>query len=901
MRLRTMVLLSVFVVSVAATVPRPAADALAALRQSFLAPPPDSRIMMRWWWFGPAVTKPELARELETMKAGGIGGVEVQAVYPLDPDDASRGIKNLPFLSDEFLDTLRFANDRARELGLRVDVTLGSGWPYGGPGVGVDQAAGTLRVERAAAMAGSSRVMPPAVGAGEQLIAQLPASDGSRDTLFFIASRTGMMVKRAAVGAEGFVLNHYDRTALDSYLDTVGSRLLRAFGGSPPYAIFCDSFEVYESDWTPDFLKVFAARRGYDLTPHLPALVGDAGPETAALRHDWGQTLSELVDERFVAPLQAWARRNHTRLRLQGYGTPPATVSTNRHADLPEGEGAQWKSLSATRWASSASHLFGIPVTSSETWTWLHSPVFRATPLDMKAEADRHFLQGVNQLIGHGWPYTPQGVEYPGWRFYAAGVFNEKNPWWIVMPDVALYLQRLSFVLRQGTPINDVALYLPTSDAWAHFSPGKVNLIETLRDRIGPNVIPQVLDAGFGFDVVDDDALETAKPYRAIVLPGVERMPPKTLQRLEQFARSGGLLIATRRLPAIAPGFTATSADHAQIRETARVLFEAPDAPGHFVRNEEAELGTTLRRLLHPDVVMSPAAPDVGFAHRRTEEADVYFVANTGNLRQAVAATFRVEGASAESWDPMTGRISPQPAERSDGGLVVPLDLEPYASRVIVFPRNGGSTDATVGLLAPRSTAGKADTPTSATTTPATTVTDLSTGWKVTFQPGGHSVAMDRLRPWTDDEATRYFSGVATYEKVVVVPDAMIARGRRLRLDFGEGQAVPPQSLRSGMQAWLDAPVREAAVVDVNDRRVGSVWCPPYSIDITGFLARGPNRLRILVSNLAMNAMAGHSLPNYRLLNLRYGTRFEPQDMDKVQPVPAGLLGPIRLVSEDAK
>src|SRR5260370_25304078 len=154
-------------------------------------------------------------------------------------------------------------------------------------------------------------------------------------------------------------------------------------------------------------------------------------------------------------------------------------------------------------------------------------------------------------------------------------------------------------------------------------------------------------------------------------------MPPETLQRLEQFAGSGGLLIATRRLPAIAPGFTATNADHAQIREIARRVFEAPGAPGHFVRNEEPDLGTTLRRLLHPDVAISPVAPDVGFAHRRTDEADVYFIANTGNLRQTVSATFRVEGAGAESWNPMTGRTSPQPSTRSTGGLVVPLDLEP--------------------------------------------------------------------------------------------------------------------------------------------------------------------------------------------------------------------------------
>jgi hypothetical protein len=103
------------------------------------------------------------------------------------------------------------------------------------------------------------------------------------------------------------------------------------------------------------------------------------------------------------------------------------------------------------------------------------------------------------------------------------------------------------------------------------------------------------------------------------------------------------------------------------------------------------------------------------------------------------------------------------------------------------------------------------------------------------------------------------------------------------------------------MQAWLDAPVREAAVVYINDQRAGSVWCPPYSLDVTGLLRRGENRIRIVVGNLAINHMAGRRLPDYRLLNLRYGERFQAQDMDKVQAVPAGLLGPIRLIPARAK
>jgi hypothetical protein len=740
------------------------------------------------------------------------------------------------------------------------------------------------------------RVAAPSLGAGEQFIAaflenvdlggvsdggvRLPDGHGSGEVLFFIASRTGMMVKRAAVGAEGFVLNHYDRHALAGYLKNVGDRLLQAFGAHPPFAVFCDSLEVYESDWTADFLEQFRTRRGYDLKPHLPALAADAGSRSAAIRHDWGETLTDLLNERFVEPMQEWARSHRTRFRMQAYGIPPATLSTNSRIDLPEGEGVQWKTLSSTRWASSASHVYDRPITSSETWTWLHSPSFRATPLDVKAEADVHFLQGVNQLVGHGWPYTAEGVEYPGWRFYAAGVFNEKNPWWTVMPDVALYLQRVSFLMRQGTPVNDVAIYLPTSDAWAHFSPGHVSTIETLRERLGPDVVPSVLEAGFGFDFVDDEALRLrSQSYRAVILPGVERIPIESLTILQRFAERGGLVIATRRLPELAPGFTSSDADHARTRDLAERLFRSSGARGRVVADEHEQLRTALTERLGSDVVLSPSSPDFGFVHRHTDAAEIYFLANTGNRPLRATARFRPEGMGAEWWDPINGQVSVAPGRTAvTRGTTIDLDIEPYGSRVLVL-----STQVRPQMPAQRRG--------------PTTTLDISAGWSVRFGPNGTPVTMNTLRSWTDDEATQYFSGVATYEKEVTVPETMLGSALTLRLDLGEGQPLTPERLVSGMRAWLDPPVREAATVFVNGRRAGSLWAPPYTIAVTGLVRTGTNTIRIDVANTAINHMAGRALPDYRLLNLRYGVRFEPQDMDKVRPVPSGLTGPIRLVA----
>ena len=179
---------------------------------------------------------------------------------------------------------------------------------------------------------------------------------------------------------------------------------------------------------------------------------------------------------------------------------------------------------------------------------------------------------------------------------------------------------------------------------------------------------------------------------------------------------------------------------------------------------------------------------------------------------------------------------------------------------------------------------------------PAQTI-DISRGWNIAFGDGGQTVGEDQLHSGTDDLATRYFSGIAKYKKTISVPAAMLRSGSSVRLDFGEGQPLSPQPLKAGMQAWLDPPVREAAVVYVNGKRAGSIWCPPYSVDITSLTHSGQNDIEVDVANLALNYMAGHSLPDYRLLNLRYRTRFEAQDMDKVQPIPAGLLGSIHLVS----
>ena len=906
------------------------------LYNSFLHPPDDARIMMRWWWFGAAVEKPELEGELKVMKEGGIGGVEIQPVYPLVLDDPTNGVRNLPYLSDAFLDAVQFTNQTATKLGLRVDMTLCSGWPYGGPYVPVTQAAGKLRVDRVEVANGTGSVPSPNLSAGEALLAaflvrtasnpetgsgglstaksnrppsgrnrthssneaflpedtqriddvrdgrvQLPSNlNGPHQVLFFISSRTGMQVKRPAVGSEGFVLDHYDRSAIDNHLKIVGDRLITAFGSHPPHSVFSDSLEDFGSDWTGDLISEFKKRRGYDLAPYLPALVGDIGEKTGSVRHDWGKTLTELANERYLTPIREWAHAHNTLFRSQTYGVPPVNLSSNALVDLPEGEaGPRWRSFAPTRWASSASHLYRRPVTSSETWTWLHSPAFRATPLDMKAEADLHFLEGINQLVGHGWPYSPAYAGEPGWRFYAAAVFNHHNPWWLVMPDITSYLQRMSFLLRQGQPANDIAVYVPTDDAWAAFTAGNDSIDRSMDRLLGQQLIPQILDSGYTFDFIDDQAIETVGiPHRVVILPGVERIPLTTYQRLQAWAGKGGILVAAKRTPSLAPGLIEAESETPRIRQLSTTMFQSSSSGGHLVENEQ-NLGRELATLLAPD--FKTGIPAVGFIHRKLQSGELYFVANTSNEAVHTQAEVRVTGMHALWWDGFTGKAYRAVQSSKTSGTSVDLALEPYESRVLVLTR----TDSLPEIPLPR-------------TGEEQIAADLSSSWTVTFQDLKKTVQMQHLHSWADDPDSEFYSGIANYEKTVSIPAAMLNAKQELSISFGRGSKIDPSPPGSpGMRALLESPIREAALVYVNDQLAGPVWRPPFEIDVTKCLHPGENKLRVQVGNLAINELAGQDLPDYRLLTLKYTRRFDPQDMDNLKPLPSGLLGPVRLIA----
>jgi hypothetical protein len=222
---------------------------------------------MFWRVFGPAWTGEEIDRQLTLLKGAGVGGVMTCFTYPVALDDPASGILNQTFLSPQFLETLRHAARRARQLGLAFGVCGGTGWPFGGPTVSTHDAAQRLRMEIAPPRADGTGYDLPELREGERILATFPHERGR---CVFVTGPTRMAVKRAALGGEGYVADHFSREAALRYLEAVVAPMLDAAEGRID-TVFCDSLEVYGANWTHDFPAHFRRLRGYDLIPRTPA------------------------------------------------------------------------------------------------------------------------------------------------------------------------------------------------------------------------------------------------------------------------------------------------------------------------------------------------------------------------------------------------------------------------------------------------------------------------------------------------------------------------------------------------------------------------------------------------------------------------------------------------------
>ena len=472
-----------------------AMTALTAYAQSWPTPTTEAKPGLRWWWLGSAVDKENLKWNLQQYASHGAGAVEITPIYGVQGNEAN----NIPFLSDRWMEMLRFTEDQAAHNGIEVDMATGTGWPFGGPWVPLEESAcKVVFVDKEVALdetvdlsapdkernnAFLNKVMLYGDGKVQDVTNEvqnnlLHASTSGRVIAVYI--KYGVMkVKRAAPGGEGLVIDHFDKKAVANYLKHIEQAFERTH--TPyPHTFFNDSYEVEAATWTPTLFDEFEKRRGYKLEEHLPELIAYE-PKVLS---DYRETLGDLLLENFTNQWTAWAHRHGAITRNQAHGSPANLIDCYAAVDIPEIEGFGLSDFgikglrkdpgktrkndsdySMFKYAPSAAHICGKPYTSSETFTWL-TEHFRTSLSQLKPDIDLMFCAGVNHMFFHGTCYSPKDDEWPGWKFYASIDMSPTNSIWRDAPYFTQYVERCQSFLQWGQPDNDFLVLLPVRDAW---------------------------------------------------------------------------------------------------------------------------------------------------------------------------------------------------------------------------------------------------------------------------------------------------------------------------------------------------------------------------------------------------------------------------------------------------
>ena len=569
-----------------------------------------------WWWQGSAVDEDNMRRELRRYRDAGWGGLHIVPIYGAQGQEA----RYIEYLSPRWLEMLDFTVKEAGRLGLGVDMTMGSGWCFGGPHISDRDADAHVVCERSELKPQQkpmTKIVREAIqaavafdpqGKPVELIDKLQ-DDGTIDwtapedgwTLYVVSQKpSGRKVKRAAPGGTGWMLNPFSGRAMRAHAAWFDAALAD-YRGAMPRSFYHDSYE-YQCNWADDLFDEFERRRGYRLQAELPSLLGpaDGDPDRAArVKADYRRTVSDMMTDNFTQTYVEWAHSKGCLTRDQAHGSPGNLLDLYGANDIPETEFFRFdRNPLVAKFASSAAHTMGRNYTSAETATWLDEH-FNVTLGHLKPFIDGLFASGINHVFYHGTCYSPDDVAWPGWLFYASTQMNPRNSIWHDVPALNDYITKCQSVLQAGTADNDVLVYWPIDDLW-HDAGGlakgmTVHYTEWIVNQPLGQTARWLWDQGYAFDYVSDRQLRNAREgggrvmmrgggYRAVLVPPCERMPVDTLQKLLGLAHAGATVIFEDHLPDDVPGL----GNLAQRRETLRSLLEERLQP-HWQSEETIE------------------------------------------------------------------------------------------------------------------------------------------------------------------------------------------------------------------------------------------------------------------------------------------------------------------------
>lgn len=640
---------------------------------------------------------------------------------------------------------------------------------------------------------------------------------------------------------------------------------------------YIDSWEAGSQNWNKNFAAEFKKRRGYDLMPYLLVMTGTPVNDAATsekILHDVRETIAELVNDVFYVTLRKLADQKS--LGFTAENVAPTMVSDGllhfKTVDFPTGE--FWlKSPTHDKPndmfdAISAAHIYGKNIVQAEAFTNLRME-WDEHPGNIKAVGDRNFAMGMNKAIVHVMTHNPWTDRRPGMTLGSIGLFFQRDQTWFSQSKAWVdYMARVSALLQQGSPVADIGVFIGEEVPRRSVLPDR--LVSSLpgifgKDRVALEKLrlenkgqPQrVMPVGVGhsanmadpedwtnalrgykYDCFNTDVLLKAKvvngavvfpsgaSYKILVFPGKLLMNPNSnlmsvevAKKILELKEAGATIIIEKR----AVNTIGLKEKDAELQKAWTQLFAKP-GKGRII--ETPYMHETFESLgVARDIDIAAVGAPIAWTHRKLANADVYFISNQQNKQVSVPVSFRVIGFTPELWDPVSGKIKKVESWHiKDGRTYIDLNLHENASQFIVF-RNRTSD---LSIITTRDTPRHQIVP-----------LQLNNNWEVRFNPafGGpvNSVLFPQLISWSDhtNDSIRHYSGTAVYKKefVITKPEP----GLPFYLTIGD--------------------INNVATVYVNGMECGTLWTPPYQLDISKAVKLGDNTIEIKVSNTWANRL----------------------------------------------
>ena len=608
-----------------------------------------------------------------------------------------------------------------------------------------------------------------------------------------------------AGGGKGLECDKFSEEAVEKQIDAWFGQFMQRPHHKVIKYMHVDSWECGSQNWSSNFLQEFRQRCGYDLLPLLPVYAGvpmEGGDETL---RDIRRTINDLINEVFFVTVRQKAREYG--VLLSSESVAPTMVSDGmehyKYVDVPMGEfwlnSPTHDKPNDMMDAISGAHVYGKSIVQAEGFTELRG-VWDETPAMVKPLLDRNFAWGMNRLFFHVNTHNPWTDKKPGMTLDGIGLFFQRDQTWFPEAKAFVdYITRCQRLLQMGKSVVDIAVFtgeeMPcralTPDRVVPMLPGMFGAERVAAERerlanIGQPMVESpvgvrhsagIIDLkdwvnplhGYHYDSMNKNAL-LIRPfdYKALVVPTWLRISPSMRKFMEHLRHQGVQII---------------------------------DQP-----NQKEELEKVGRDAVLPE--------GIAYAHRQTQDGDIYFLSNQQDKAVTFQPVFRAQQEQAVCYNPVNDELV-----KYDNGT---LTLPPYGSLFVIYGQVEGfhRGNSTFPL----------------TKQSVSSVEKHCKPYTLSFRESGLTLKKQRLFDWSkhEDDKIRYFSGHCRYSTTF------------------------KYKVREAGQVLLSLPdVKDIAHVWVNGQDCGIAWTEPYEVDITKALKKGKNKLEIEVVNTWHNALRG--------------------------------------------